>query len=62
VSYGQGCTRSGGGSVSVFGVDLAGSFLEVINNLDQSLISGLGSGVDIEYAKKQQDATKQAAP
>jgi S1-C subfamily serine protease len=54
-------TRTGG-SVSVFGVDLAGSFLEVINNLDQNLISGLGSGIAIEYAKKQRDAAKKTAP
>jgi S1-C subfamily serine protease len=36
------------------GVDVAGSFLELMNNLDQNLISGLGSGVDIGYAKEQQ--------
>jgi S1-C subfamily serine protease len=40
------------------GIDLGGSFTEVINNLDQNLISGLGSGVDISYAKEEQEATK----
>lgn len=55
-------TRAGGGSVSVFGVDLSGNFLEVINNLDQNLMSGLASGVAIEYAQKQQDAAKKATP
>ena len=34
------------------GIDFATSFTEVINNLDQNLISELGSGVSIEYAKK----------
>jgi Trypsin-like peptidase domain len=38
-------------SVQISGVDVATSFLELINNLDQNLISGLGSGVAIEYAK-----------
>lgn len=44
-------TKSGG-NVRVFGVDVAASFIDIINNLDQNLISGLGSGVSIEYAKK----------
>lgn len=44
------------GAVQIMGVDIAGNFLEMINNLDQNLISGLGSGVDISYAKKQQTA------
>ncbi|MCU1270603.1 MAG: serine protease [Acidobacteriaceae bacterium] len=47
-----------GGKVLVFGVDLAGSFTEVINNLDQNLISGLGSGVAIEYSKKRTTPTQ----
>jgi len=34
--------------------DLGATLLELINNLDQNLISGLGSGVDIAYAKQQQ--------
>ena len=38
------------------GADLGASMLEMINNLDQNLISGLGSGVDIAYAKEQQKA------
>jgi V8-like Glu-specific endopeptidase len=40
------------------GIDLADSFLELINNLDQNLISGLGSAVAIEYAKEQQQAAQ----
>jgi S1-C subfamily serine protease len=52
-------TRSHG-SVQIMGIDVSGSFLELINNLDQNLISGLGSGVAIEYAKEiQQQAAKQ---
>ena len=39
------------GQIRMFGIDIAGSFLQTINNLDQNLISGLGSGVAIEYAK-----------
>jgi S1-C subfamily serine protease len=42
------------GTVRIMGVDIAGNFLEMTNNLDQNLISGLGSGVDIGYAKDQQ--------
>ncbi len=41
-----------GGHILVFGIDIAGSFTQVINNLDQNLISGLGSGVNIRYAKE----------
>jgi hypothetical protein len=52
-------SRNGGGRVGIFGIDLAGSFTQVIDNLDQNLISGLGSGVSIEYAKEIQ---KNAAP
>lgn len=47
--------------ISFMGIDLAGSFLELINNLDQNLISGLGSGVSIEYAKQQQEVEKKSA-
>jgi S1-C subfamily serine protease len=47
------------GSVAIMGIDLSASFLELINNLDQNLISGLGSGVAIEYAKKQREAAKE---
>jgi S1-C subfamily serine protease len=45
-------TRSQG-SMAIMGVDVSGSFLELINNLDQNLISGLGTGVAIQYAKQQ---------
>ena len=41
---------------TVMGVDIAQYNVELINNLDMNLISGLGSGVAIEYAKKQQEA------
>jgi S1-C subfamily serine protease len=41
----------------VGGVDIATSFLEMINNLDQNLISGLGTGVAIDYAKQLQAQT-----
>ncbi len=37
------------------GTSLNGSLTEVINNLDQNLISGLGSGVDISYGKTLQE-------
>jgi S1-C subfamily serine protease len=40
--------------VIFMGIDLAGSFTEIIDNLDQNLISGMGSGVAIDYAKEQQ--------
>jgi S1-C subfamily serine protease len=46
--------------MAIVGIDIGGSFTEIINNLDQNLISGLGSGVDISYAKQEQDATKKA--
>jgi S1-C subfamily serine protease len=45
-----GSTIVGGGSSA----SLSDSFTELIDNLDQNLISGLGSGVDIGYAKKEQ--------
>ncbi len=41
-------------TIQFAGIDLAASFTDIINNLDQKLISGLGGGVDIAYAKKQQ--------
>jgi S1-C subfamily serine protease len=46
--------RKSGASVQLGGIDITTSFLELINNLDQNLISGLGSGVAIEYAKQLQ--------
>jgi S1-C subfamily serine protease len=46
------------GAVLIMGIDVGGNFLEMINNLDQNLISGLGSGVDITYAKELQKASK----
>ena len=46
--------RSQGAAVSIGGIDLTGSFLDLINNLDQGLISGLGSGIAIDYAKQLQ--------
>jgi S1-C subfamily serine protease len=42
--------------IAFSGIDLGGSFTELINNLDQNLISGLGSGVDIEYARLVQES------
>jgi S1-C subfamily serine protease len=41
------------------GADVGASIVELINNLDQNLISGLGSGVDVTYAKKQQEDWQQ---
>jgi S1-C subfamily serine protease len=38
------------------GADLGSSMLELTNNLDRNLISGLGSGIAIGYAKEQQAA------
>lgn len=43
----------------VSGVDLGGNFIELINNLDQNLISGLGSGVAIDHAKQLQENAAQ---
>jgi S1-C subfamily serine protease len=40
-------------TVRIGGADISGTVLELVNNLDQNLISGLGSGVDIGYAKQQ---------
>jgi S1-C subfamily serine protease len=53
-----GGTKSAGAQFSIMGIDLAGSFTEIINNLDQNLISGLGSGIAIDYAKVEQKANK----
>jgi S1-C subfamily serine protease len=47
-----------GGGVWIQGVNVRDNFLELINNLDQNLISGLGSGVDIGYAKAEQESQK----
>jgi len=52
-------TRSKG-SIRAFGIDLSESFLDVINSLDLNLISGLGSGVDIEYSKQKEGNSKAA--
>lgn len=46
------------GTIRITGIDVAASFTEIINNLDQNLISGLGSGVDITYAKERQHENK----
>ena len=51
-------STSSQGKVLMFGIDVPASFVELINNLDQNLISGLGSGVDIGYAKQQQSKVK----
>lgn len=40
------------GEIILNGGDLVTGLSELINNLDQNLISGLGSGVAIEYAKE----------
>jgi len=45
-------TRQSGGGVSIMGIDAAQNSLELIDNLNQNLISGLGSAVDIGYIKK----------
>lgn len=44
--------------MSFAGIDVASSFLDLINNLDQNLISGLGSAVDISYAKQMSEAAR----
>jgi len=44
------------GTIMMTGVNVSQSFLEMINNLDQNLVSGLGSGVSVEYAKQQEQA------
>lgn len=54
-------TRSSGARVSLMGINIESSFTEIIDNLDHNLISGLGSGVDIAYAKKQQADWQQQA-
>ena len=46
-------------TVIIQGVNFAPTMTELINVLDQNLISGVGSGVDIGYAKKiQTEAAK----
>lgn len=51
------------GEVDLMGINIGGSFIQVINNLDQNLISGLGSGVDISYAKQlESDYRNKQAP
>jgi len=51
-------STSSQGRILMFGIDVPASFVELINNLDQNLVSGLGSGVAIDYAKKQQENPK----
>jgi S1-C subfamily serine protease len=36
-------------------INIPASFLEIITNLDQNLISGLGTGIDVSYANQQQE-------
>lgn len=48
-----------GGHVRILGIDMAGSFIQVIDNLDQNLISGLGSGVSVNYAEQVKSKTGQ---
>ncbi len=43
-------------AVIIQGVSFAPTMIELVNVLDQNLISGLGTGVDISYAKKQQQS------
>lgn len=51
---------AGQSTVIIQGVSVAPTMTELINVLDQNLISGIGSGVAIEYAKKMQtETTKQ---
>jgi S1-C subfamily serine protease len=45
-------------NIELGGVDIRSSFIELINNLDQNLISGLGSGVDISYARDEEQSEK----
>ena len=40
----------GHGTAKLFGIDLSQSFLQIINDLDSDLISGLGSAVAIDYS------------
>ena len=54
-------SQQSSGRVVILGVDIASGFLEMINNLDANLISGLGTGVSIGYAKAQQAKIKHAS-
>jgi hypothetical protein len=49
-----GTTIVGGGSSA----SLSDSFIELIDNLDRNLISGLGSGLAIDYVRDQQKAVQ----
>lgn len=40
------------------GVDMPKSFTEIISNLEENLISGLGSSMDVQYAKEQSERNK----
>lgn len=51
-SFRDALSQAQGGTSTVNGINLAGAFYALIINLDQNLISGLGSGVDISYAKE----------
>ena len=53
----QGFATSGA-DIAFDHISLSRSFVDVIDNLDQNLISGLGSGVSIEYAKNKQGSSK----
>jgi S1-C subfamily serine protease len=46
------------GGVRMGNIDISGTFVELINNLDKNLVSGLGSGVDIAYAEQQENRRK----
>ena len=50
--------QKSGASVSFSGNNMGANMLDLINNLDQNLISGLGSSVSIEYAEKAQGTPK----
>jgi S1-C subfamily serine protease len=39
-------------------IDIGSTNVELINNLDQNLISDLGSGIDVSYAKREQESEK----
>jgi S1-C subfamily serine protease len=55
---GEKANPAGQVTASFGGADLGASMLELMNNLDQNLISGLGSGVDVGYAKQEQGENK----
>lgn len=48
---------AGNAGLSIDGTSLNQTLVDLTNNLDQNLISGLGSGVAINYAKEQQKST-----